>query len=241
MEKNNKEKLLSLKKSLEHVGKLLSTAVIVILILVGAFLIYYVISAKIVAKNAGVVPKISLYTIISGSMEPAIKVFDIILDVRVDDPSTVKIGDVITFVSTSAISKDKTVTHRVLDIKKVNGKYEFVTKGDNNPTADSATVKEADLIGKTIFRIPKLGYIQMFILSKIGWIILILLPAIGIIIYDSMKLFNIIGASDNAKNIENSSTFTETKRNAENKQIQETIERIKKKHNMIQNSNKENN
>ena len=239
MNKNNNEKLLSLKKSLEYVGKLISTAVIIILILIGAFLIYYVVNAKILSKKTGIVPKISLYTIISGSMEPSINVFDIILDIRVDDPSTVKVGDVITFISTSSISKDKTVTHRVMDIKKVNGKYEFVTKGDNNPTADSATAKEADLIGKTILRIPKLGYIQVFILSKIGWVLLILLPAIGIIIYDSMKLFNILGVNDNAKGIKNTSKLLESKRNAENKQIQETIERIKKKHNTIENNTRE--
>lgn len=237
MEKNNNEKLSSLKKSLEHVGKLISTAVIVILILVGAFLIYYVISAKLISKKTGEAPKISLYTIISGSMEPSIKVFDIILVLRVDDFSTIKKDDVITFISSSSISKDKTVTHRVMDIKKVNGKYEFVTKGDNNPTADSATAKESDIIGKTVLKIPKLGYIQVFILSKIGWILLILLPAIGIIITDSMKLFNVIGVNDNAKGIKKTSKSLELKRNAENKQIQETIERIKK--NMMQNNTKE--
>ena len=229
MEKSNQEKLLALKKSLNHVGKLLSTAVIVILMLVGAFLIYYVVSAKLISQKAGVVPKISLYTIISGSMEPSIKVFDIILDVRIDDPSLIKVDDVITFNSTSSISKGKIVTHRVMDIKKVNGKYEFVTKGDNNLSADSDTAKEDNLIGKTVLKIPKLGYIQWFILSKIGWIILILLPALGIIVYDVMKLFNIMGVNENAKDINNNSTILGYNRNAENKKIEATIEKIKKK------------
>jgi len=229
VEKSNQEKLLALKKSLNHVGKLLSTAVIVILMLVGAFLLYYVVSAKIVSQKAGIVPKISLYTIISGSMEPSINVFDIILDVRIDDPSLIKVGDVITFNSTSSISKGKIVTHRVMDIKKVNDKYEFVTKGDNNLSADSDTAKEDNLIGKTVLKIPKLGYIQWFILSKIGWIILILLPALGIIVYDVMKLFNIMGVNENAKDINNNSTILGYNRNAENKKIEATIEKIKKK------------
>ncbi|MDD2409363.1 MAG: signal peptidase I [Bacilli bacterium] len=229
MEKSNQEKLLTLKESLNHVGKLLSTAVIIILMLIGAFLMYYVVSAKLISQKAGVVPKISLYTIISGSMEPSIKVFDIILDVRIDDPTKVKVGDVITFISTSSISKGKTVTHRVMDIKKVNDKYEFVTKGDNNPSADSDTAKEDNLIGKTVLKIPKLGYIQWFILSKLGWIILILLPAIGIILYDAMKLFNIIGVNENAKDIKNNSTLLSYSRKAENKKIEEIMEKIKKK------------
>ncbi|MDD3895884.1 MAG: hypothetical protein PHP49_02515, partial [Bacilli bacterium] len=72
-------------------------------------------------------------------------------------------------------------------------------------------------------------YIQWFILSKIGWIILILLPALGIIVYDVMKLFNIMGVNENAKDINNNSTILGYNRNAENKKIEATIEKIKKK------------
>ncbi len=222
------EQKIKLKDAFHHISKLISSAVIVILLLIGAFLIYYVINAKIISTRAGVVPKISLYTIVSGSMEPAIKVFDIIVDVRVDDPSSVKIGDVITFVSTSSISENKIVTHRVLDIKIVDGKYEFVTKGDNNPSADSATAKEADLKGKTLFKIPKLGYIQFFIISKIGWLFIILIPAIGIIVFDILKLFNVIEVNENANKLDLKITLDELKQKAENKRIEETIEKIKR-------------
>ncbi len=200
--------------------------------MVGAFLIYYVISAKVVARKAGTIPKLSLYTIVSGSMEPAIKVYDIILDIRVDDPSTIKKGDVITFYSTSSISSDKVVTHRVVDIKTVNGSYEFVTKGDNNPTADSATAKETDLIGKTILKIPQLGRIQFFLATKLGWVLVILLPALGIIIYDIGKLFKIFGVKETADHIEINENLTKSE---EDKQIEETLERIKRTRELLLN------
>ena len=93
---------------------------------------YYLISAKMVAKNPTYTPKINLYTIVSGSMEPSIKVYDVIIDYKVSGPEKIKEGDVITFRSTSPISKDLIVTHRVKDVKIVNGKYEYVTKGDAN-------------------------------------------------------------------------------------------------------------
>ncbi len=238
MNKNNKEKLLTLKETLNYIAKLVSSAVIVILVIIGILLLVYFIYAKIIAKSAGAVPVVSLYTIVSPSMEPNINVYDIIFDLKVNDPSKIKVGDVITFTSTSNISKGKIVTHRVMAIKKINGKYEYVTKGDNNLSADSDTAKESNLIGKTIFKIPKLGYIQLFILSRLGWIILILLPAIGIIGYDILKMFNLIEVNEKAKDINKNKSLLGYNQNNENKQIEETIERIKKRQNLINNKEK---
>jgi len=228
--KHSKKDYKNIKSSFEHIGKLISVSIIVILLFVGGFLIYYFISAKVVAKNSDYIPKFSLYTIISGSMEPAIKVYDLIFDVRVDDFSKIKKGDVITFHSRSPISFEKTVTHRVVDVKIVNDKYEFVTKGDDNPTADSATVREEDVIGKTLFRLPQFGRIQIFLTSKIGWIMFILIPALGIVIYDVIKLLNIFNVSDSAKGIKADLSSEEKALNEENKRIKETIEQIKKRH-----------
>ena len=215
-------------QSLEYIGKLISTAVIVVLLLIGAFLIYYVISAKILSKQAGGAPKISLFTIVSGSMEPAIKVGDVILDVRVDEAKTLKIGDVITFKSTNSLLPDMTITHRILDIRDSSGTLEFITKGDFNKTADSTPVKPEDIIGKTVLKIPQLGHIQLFLATKMGWIIVILIPALGIIVYDVMKLFKLIGAKGDVKKVESNSQVPNLAKKEEDKKIAETLERIRK-------------
>ena len=165
MTKDSKKDYKNIKSSFEHIGKLISVSIIVILLFVGGFLIYYFISAKVVAKNSDYIPKFSLYTIISGSMEPAIKVYDLIFDVRVDDFSKIKKGDVITFHSRSRLVL-KTVTHRVVDVK-IQYKYESVTKGDNNPTADSATVEKKMLLVRLY--LLSVWRIQIFLTSKIGW------------------------------------------------------------------------
>src|SRR5574344_1738893 len=188
MIKINKERFIKIKSSLNYVGKLISTAVIILLLLVGGFLIYYVIEAKLVAHKEGYEPKISLYTIASGSMVPNINVYDIIVDTRVDKPEDIKPGDIITFKSTSSISKDVIVTHRVIGvIKAADGKYEYITKGDYNPVADSDTAKYDNIIGRVVMRLPQLGRIQFFIASKMGWFLVVLLPAKGVIIYAIMK------------------------------------------------------
>ncbi len=228
MRENPKVAKTNLKQSLEYVGKLLSTAVIVVLLLVGAFLIYYVVSAKVLSRKAGAVPKLSLYTIVSGSMEPAIKVYDIILTVRVDNYDELEVGDVITFNSYNSLISDMTITHRIVDIRtNEDNRREFITKGDWNPTADTAPVQETDIIGKTVLKIPQIGRIQFFLATKIGWLFVVLIPALGIIIYDILKLFKVLGITDKTESIEGDITSSVVKE--ENKKILEVLEKIKQK------------
>lgn len=237
-----KDNFKNFRKSLVYVFKLISAAVLVVLILVISFLAYYFVSAKILSTKPGAVPKIALYTIVSGSMEPAIKVDDIIFSVRVDDPSTLMVGDVITYQSDSTLIKDMKITHRIIDIRdKSDGTREFITKGDYNPSADPAPIQERDILGKTIFKIPFIGKIQMFLASKMGWFLIVLIPALGVIIFDILKLFKIVGVTEKSENIEQSDP--NVKRNEENKRIRETLEKIKKNpllyHNKITNINTE--
>ncbi len=51
MEQVEKSTYIKIKNALTYVGKLLSTAVLILLIIIGMFLIYYVIAARIVVKN----------------------------------------------------------------------------------------------------------------------------------------------------------------------------------------------
>ena len=187
--KNNMKKF---KKIFTYISKLISTAALIILIIVGTFLVYYLISAKMVASNPEYRPKVNLYTIVSGSMQPNINVYDIVVDYMVDKPEDIKVGDVITFVSTSNISKNLIVTHRVIEIKQVNGQIEYVTKGDYNATSDGDTAKFDNVIGKVILRFPQLGRLQFFLATKMGWFIVVLLPALGVIIYDIIKVIKLV-------------------------------------------------
>lgn len=183
-----------IKKVLNYIGKVLSYASIVLLVIIGAFLLYYLFTVQKYKNDPKFKPEVSLYTIISGSMEPAIHVYDVVVNLAVKSPEDIKVGDVITFESTSSISKGLTVTHRVQDIKIVNGRYEYVTKGDYNPVADSSTAKYENVLGKVAFKIPQLGRVQFIVASKAGWFLVVLLPAMGVIIYDVIKLIKLLSA-----------------------------------------------
>lgn len=228
MDSLSKSNYIKIKNALTYVGKLLSSAVLILLIIIGMFLVYYVIAARVVVKNPEYKPLFSLYNIATGSMEPNIKVDDVIVNVRVKSPESIKVGDVITFNSTSSISKGLTVTHRVINIiKNDDGTYEYVTKGDFNPSADSATAKYNDIIGKVVIKLPAVGKIQGFIATKMGWFIVVLLPALGVIIYDLMKIVKLVYNKKTANLItdRNSAKAGEIKAN---KQIDVTLEHLRK-------------
>lgn len=121
-------------------------------------------------------------------MIPKIQVYDAVVDVKAI-PSSIRVGDIITFVSEDALSYGKTITHRVVGLDQdANGRYRYRTKGDNNNVADSWIVPERNVIGKVVFRIPQLGYIQQFLSTAYGWVIAIVLPCLIIVVYDIVKL-----------------------------------------------------
>ena len=181
-----------MKKRLKLISKIISSTLFVILLFIMVFLLVYVVRVKILANNndLGEV-KLNFYTILSPSMYPTIKPGDIIVTYKEDAYYK---GDIITFVSSSNISSGKTITHRIYSEPiEMNGKMQYTTKGDNNPTPDSAPANEDNVLGKVLFKIPKAGYIQQFLLSKIGWVSVILIPCLGVVVYDILKIFKIAG------------------------------------------------
>ena len=178
------------KKIFKFISDVISWTCLCILILIGVCIIWYIIQTKVYAsKGEKYKPYISLYTIISPSMEPKIKVYDVIVDTRVDSPEEIQVGDIITFVSTGSLSNGMTITHRVIDIINKDGKISYVTKGDNNDSPDGALAHYENVLGKTILKIPMLGKVQFLLANKGVWIIVVMIPALGIIAYDILKLF----------------------------------------------------
>jgi signal peptidase I len=181
----------------QMISKIISWTILSLLVLIAAFLIYYVISAKIYeAKGEKFEPQFSLYTIISKSMEPNILVYDVVFDTKVNKPSDIKVGDIITFVSTSSLTDGMTITHRVVGIIETADGLKFKTKGDNNLVPDSALADASHVIGKVAFKIPQLGRIQFLLQSKGGWLFALLIPALGVVIYDILKVVRLSMVKD---------------------------------------------
>ena len=173
------------------ITKVISWIILIFLILLASILIYYVVSSKLYEiKGKKYEPLISLYTIISPSMEPNINVYDVVITKRIN-PNEIKEGDVITFISSSTLGEGLTITHRVKSVIKTEDDVKFRTQGDNNPIPDSALVTSNNLLGKVVFIIPLLGHIQFLLQSTTGWLFCLLIPAIIVVIYDVIKVLKL--------------------------------------------------
>lgn len=151
-----------------------------------AFLIFILLVSAIVAFSSLNLPNsIKFLAVQSGSMEPAIKVGSIVI---IKPTSVYKVNDIIT-VSDSA-NKKVTVTHRINEIKIVDNKKVYITKGNANKTSDSEIRHEEDIVGKVYFSIPLLGYPVEFARTKAGLIFLIIIPAVIIIYSELIKIKN---------------------------------------------------
>lgn len=218
------------KQILKTIAMIISWTIFALLVLIIGFLAYYMVSANIYAKKGEKFePKFSLYTIVSPSMEPNIKVYDVILNTRIDDPADIKVGDVITFISTSTISNGMTVTHRVTRIENGPDGLEFATKGDNNITEDTDTAKQANLLGKVVLKIPQLGRLQFFLSTKGGWLLVIIFPALLIIVNDIFKIFKLNKAKKNLEEAETNDENKEEKLKLETFRKEEIKNKLNKK------------
>ena len=115
----------------------------------------------------------------SGSMEPTYYTGDLVI-IRGVKGSDINVGDVIVF---KPEGFNEYILHRVAAKKFENGKYYFLTKGDNpntNRYIDTAWgwVSEDRVYGKVIYRLPYLGYIFMFLASLAGKVFIVILALI---------------------------------------------------------------
>ena len=122
-----------------------------------------------------------LYSVMSGSMEPAIKVGSMIVSQPVEAYFE---GDIITFFNNNS-TKD-TTTHRIEKIEKDEWLTRYYTKGDANENIDGKYTTDEKIIGKQLFSIPYLGYLIGYIKTLPGLILIIIIPA-TVITYEEIR------------------------------------------------------
>lgn len=122
---------------------------------------------------------LQVYTVLSGSMEPNYHVGSVIY-VREVEPSTLQVGDAISFL----ISENTVATHRIIEVlpdEKDPDVIRFRTKGDNNDIADTNPVHCNNVLGKVVGTIPLLGYLSDFVQHPLGTYITLYAMAILIL------------------------------------------------------------
>ena len=90
--------------------------------------------------------------------------------------------NVITFDSEDPSLFGLNITHRVVHKEKIDdGSYIYKTKGDNNDSADAVTVSIDNIYGKTVLKVPKIGYVRKELTNPIVLSVCLVLPLIIII------------------------------------------------------------
>ena len=118
-----------------------------------------------------------IYTVISGSMEPAIPTGSLVY-VKYIQPEEIQTEDVIAFYGTDA--DGSIVTHRVVSNSAAMGNC--ITKGDANSDNDMNPIPYANYIGKVQLSVPKLGGIFQTITGTNGKIAAVSMIGLAIVL-----------------------------------------------------------
>lgn len=138
---------------------------------------------------------INIYYIVTPSMEPTLKVGDMILSVNVKDYSKLEVHDVITYKGEVGSYKGKLITHEIIDIEEKEGKYTFTTKGTNNQDPDPL-VSEEQVVAKMLFEIPFLGKIVTLLRNRIVFFFVLIVPLAIMLVFETKDLFQAFKKSD---------------------------------------------
>lgn len=179
---------------MKKAGKIFSRIMAVLSALI--FILGFTVFVSVLSAFAGKAPSVlgfSVFQVQTGSMEPEIPVGGIVI-VHKTKPSSLKVGDVISFYSNDMTISGQINTHRIVEIKDSDsGEKIFRTKGDANDSVDTAAVFEVDLIGKVILNVGTVGSSALDVLRNPKIIfIFIVLPLIFITLGEAVNLAKLI-------------------------------------------------
>ncbi len=179
MEENSKKSPIAvIKKIFSIVSTVILVAVFVLLCVV--FL------ARIFGDPSDGVMGFHVNVIATGSMEPEIKVGDIIISRSYHGQKLFR-GDVITYVSPQGEMKGKLITHEIYDIDDSGDELVIITKGIASDKPD-APIGEEDIVSVMLYNTKLIKYIYKIITTPVGFAIFILLPLVASIVTEAVVL-----------------------------------------------------
>lgn len=125
-----------------------------------------------------------VFIVNSGSMSATHFDTGDIVFIKSVDPSTLQVGDVISFTSYNRNSFGETVTHKIREITTdEKGKPVFITYGTTTDTNDESPVEYSQIIGKYAGRLAGVGKIFQAFRENPNNVLYVLIPLVLIILY----------------------------------------------------------
>ena len=139
------------------------------------WLVAGMVAGLILAAGLPVLLGMRSFTVMSGSMRPALGVGDVVVT-RPIAARDARVGDVITFSDPGR--KRKLTTHRVTSIHIAGERVLVATKGDANDTPERWSVGTSGRVGRVAYHVPLIGYGLVWTHGKYARLLLVVIPAI---------------------------------------------------------------
>jgi signal peptidase len=130
--------------------------------------------AAMLALGAARLAGYQTFTILSGSMEPAIATGDLVVDERISAQDA-RVGDVITFLEPGT---RRLVTHRLVHKRIARDRAYMRTRGDANNAPERWSIPANGQMGRVAFRVPKGGYASAYVHQRDLQLMLVVVPAV---------------------------------------------------------------
>ena len=172
----------------KKVAGILASVLLWVVILIAALFTFITMATRDetnVASIAGYTPM----AVQSDSMAPTFYAGDMIF-IKTCDPASLKVGDIVCF-HTIIENQYALNTHRIAEIKEMNGYRSYITKGDNNAVTDQHIIADGDIVGKYVGKVGKLGSFMDFLSSSTGFLLVIVLPLLIFFIYQVYHLITV--------------------------------------------------
>lgn len=170
-----------MKKTLDKIVNIFAN---IMMVLAVAMMIFTFVSVNTFNRQDRNLLGYKAFIVLSDSMKATdFDAGDLVLTKNVD-PTTLKEGDIIAYISNDSSNYGEVVTHK---IRSVNFDNTFTTYGTTTDTDDQLPVSYSQVIGKYQFAIPAVGSFFNFLKTTPGYICCIFVPFLVLIILQGLQ------------------------------------------------------
>lgn len=180
MTKRARSAYMKIKKILNIVKNVVVWLIVVLAVFM---MIFTIVSVNTFDRNDRSLFGYKAFIVMSDSMSKTDFDAGDLIFVKSVDPTTLKEGDIIAYISQNPSNYNETVTHKIRKLTTdANGDAGFITYGTTTDTDDETVVTYPYILGQYKGHIPNVGHFFNFLKSTPGYIVCILIPFLLLIL-----------------------------------------------------------
>ncbi len=216
----------TVKKALKKALNIISWILVVLAVFM---IIFTVMSSIMLEKEERNLFGVRAYAVLSDSMSKTDFDAGDIVFVKVVDPATLEVGDIISYKSAEADTHGEIITHKIRELTVDEaGNPVFITYGTTTNVNDEQPVSYSQVVGKMLFSVPNVGEFFAFIKTPTGYILIIFLPIAILLLLQALNSFRLYKLYKAGESAEVKSAKAEREKQTEqNKELMEELRKTK--------------